>query len=129
MRDHRHVDQDTISLADAEIHEHARKRRHFILKLGVGEALFCAGERAVIDKRRPRTIARLDMAIDGVEAGIAEGADEPAVETVDLGIDLVPRLDPIDLARGLGPVLFGIGLPALIGLRVVAHRVSPDLSM
>jgi hypothetical protein len=46
---------------------------------------------------------RVDVPVEAVPAGVARRADEPAVEPVDLGIHLVPRSDPVDGLRRLGP--------------------------
>ncbi len=38
LRDHRHVDDDAVALADAELHQHGGQRRHLLqhLRVGVG---------------------------------------------------------------------------------------------
>ena len=69
------------------------------------------------------------MPVDGVVAGVALRADEPAPIDAGLAIEhLVGRLDPVDLARGLCPESLGIGLPAGIDLAIAAlgrcHGVS-----
>src|SRR4029079_11800058 len=126
---HRHVDQDAVTLGDAQIGKHAGERRYFFLKFGIGESLLFAGERAVIDERRPRAFAGLYVAVDGVEAGVAKGADKPAIETIDLGIDLIPGLDPVDLARGLAPKAGRIPGPFLVDAAILTHARLPSWLM
>jgi hypothetical protein len=61
------------------------------------------------------------MPVDGVVAGVAFRAGEPA--TVDAGLaveDLLGRLDPVDLPCGLFPKAHRIGLPAGIDLMIAA---------
>ena len=49
FRDHRHVDDDAIALGDAEILQDGGKRFHLRQQLGVGDRLFVASDRAVVD--------------------------------------------------------------------------------
>src|SRR5690242_5976419 len=66
------------------------------------------------------------MAVERVVAGIDHGAGEPASIGADRGIeDLFRRLDPVDLARGLGPEPLGVGQRA--GMDLVVTAVALDV--
>ena len=73
-----------------------------------------------------------DMAIERIVAGVDHGAGEPTAVSADSGIEyLLRRLDPVDLARGIGPEAFGVGQRAGIHLVIAAllvdvHGVTPS---
>src|SRR5262245_41939392 len=96
FRNHRHIEDDAVALAHAQVLEDGGECRNFIAKGTVGEDLLPAGHGAVIDERRLIAAAALDMTVERIPAAIAAPAHKPTVEAVDAGIDLVPRLDPVD---------------------------------
>src|SRR5258708_4004475 len=66
-----------------------------------------------------------DMAIERVVAGVDNGTGEPAAIGARGGIEhLFGRLDPVDLARRLGPEALGIGQRAGVDLVVAAFSVD-----
>jgi hypothetical protein len=61
------------------------------------------------------------MAIERVVAGVDHRSGEPAAIRAHRGIeDLLGRLDPVDLARRLGPEAFGISQRAGVNLMIPA---------
>ena len=84
LGDHRHVDDDAVALADAEIDERRGKRRDLVLQLAIGDAPLRMRDRAVVIDRRLVAAAGGDMAVDGVEAGVQRRVGEPAA--VDAGL-------------------------------------------
>ena len=73
FRDHRHIENDAVALADTEIGEHRAKGRNLVLQLRVAQDRLGAGDGAVMDDGRLRAAARLHMAVDGIPAGVAFG--------------------------------------------------------
>src|SRR5207248_246870 len=96
-------------------------------ELAVGEARACAGERAVVDQRERRSAASLDVAVEGVPAGVGDAALEPLGAAEAIGRQhAVGRRDPVERARGLAPETFRIGQRPAMDLGVSAQRgVSP----
>src|SRR5690606_39015066 len=89
-------------------------------QIGVGADL--AGHGAVVDQRRLVAAPCRDMAVDGVVAGVADAAGEPAA------VDAVMRIEcgvegpiPVDALRRLAPESLRIALPAFIDF-VIARR-------
>ena len=106
---HGHVDDDAVALADPMRRQHAGELGDLVAQLSVGEGLDGVGDRAVVDQRRLVAAAVLDMQVEGVVAGVALGADEPAIEgLVAVVEDLVPLLVPVDCFRGLAPEPLGV---------------------
>jgi hypothetical protein len=104
FRNHRHVDDDPVTLAHALRRDHAGDRRHAIAQLAIGEALLRAGDRRIVDQRRLLGAAAIDVAVERVVAGIELAALEPAVERRIGRIEhLVPALRPVDRLGLLGP--------------------------
>jgi hypothetical protein len=61
------------------------------------------------------------MPVDGIVAGVAEGADEPAAIGPGARVEhRVGGLDPVDLPRGFLPEAARIGGPARVNLMVAA---------
>ena len=71
FRDHRHVDDHAVALADAVVAQHRSKRHHFVAQLAIGEAPDLAENRAVVDQRDLVGAAAFDMAVEAVVGGIA----------------------------------------------------------
>ena len=130
LRHHRHVENDAVALADAEVAQHAAEH----LRLGeqpmIGDAALYAGERRIVDDRRLLAAPGIDVAVDGVEAGVADAVGEPAAVDARLRIEHRFRLfKPVDVGRRLAPKALRIALPARVDLVVAArtgvHGVSP----
>ena len=77
LRDHRHVEDDAVALADAAILQHRGERLHLGQQLAVADPPLRAGDRAVVDDRG-RVGPLRGVAVDAVAAGVALRADEPA---------------------------------------------------
>src|SRR5262249_22842786 len=98
----------------------------------VGEGLHRVGDRRIVDQRQLFVAPGKHMTIEGVVAGVATGAGEPA--PVDAGLpieDLFWLLVPIDVLSRLAPEAFRIALPTRIDVLIAAgadvHRASPAL--
>jgi hypothetical protein len=100
--------------------KHGGKRRHLILQLGIGDGALRACDRAVVDQRSLIATGG-HMPVDGVVAGVAERAGEPAAIGARGWVEnRVGGLDPVDLPRGFLPKTYRIGRPARIDLMVAA---------
>ena len=92
LGDHRHVDDDAVALGDAVVGEHGGEGRHVVEQFAIADRALGAGDRAVVDDRGLVAAAALDMAVEGVVAGVAGRAGEPAAIDALLGIEGgVPR--------------------------------------
>ena len=112
FRNHRHVDDHPVTLADTPGRNHARKRRHFVLQFAVRVRLLFSADRAIVNERFLIAPFR-HMAVDAVVTGVAGRPREPASVLSAVGIEnLVPRRHPIDLARRFGPECFRCRLPS-----------------
>ena len=133
FRHHRHIEDDAVALGDAEILHHGGERLHLLEHLGIGEFRDRVGERRIVDQRDLVGASARDVAIERVVAGVDHGAGEPAAIRAHRGIeDLFGGLDPVDLARRLGPKAFRVSQRAGMDLMVPAvlvdvHGVSPGL--
>src|SRR6056297_4220199 len=121
---HRHVDDDAVALLDPLGAQRTRQTGHAIAQFGIGDLVHRAGDRAVIDDRNLAAAPGLDMAVDGVPAGVGLAVGEPFIEVVtDLEQRLAGLFVPVDRLGGLHPEPFRIRLPALIDV-LIPH---PDL--
>ena len=127
LGDHRHVDDDAVALADAEIDERRGERRDLVLQLAIGDAPLRMGDRAVVIDRRLIAAAGGDMAVDGVEAGVQRRVGKPAAVDAGFGVeDRLRRADPVDPLGRLGPEPKRIGAPLRVDFAVAAaHRFAP----
>ena len=107
FRHHRHIEDDAVAFGHAEILHDGGERLHLVQHLGIGEfgdALVPDCQRRIVDQRHLVGAAAGDMAVERVVAGVDHGAGEPAAVEPHGGIEhLFRRLDPVDLARRLGP--------------------------
>ena len=125
FRHQRHVEDDAVALGDAEIGHHGSERLHLLEHLGIGEFRDGVGERRIVDQRHLVGASARDMAVERVVAGVDHASGEPAAIRAHRGIeDLFGRLDPVDLARRLGPKSFGVGQRAGMDLVVPALLVD-----
>ena len=70
FRDHRHIDNDTVSLLDPLGHEYASESCNLILKVAVRERALGTSDRTIVNNRSLFAAACLDMTVDAIEAGI-----------------------------------------------------------
>ena len=121
FRHHRHIEDDAVALGDAEILHDGGERLHLLQHLRIGEFRDRVGQRRIVDQRQLIGASARDMAVERVVAGVDHGAGEPAAIEPHRGIeDLLRRLDPVDLARRLGPKALGIGERAGMDLVIPA---------
>jgi hypothetical protein len=105
---HRHVDEDAVALAHAELAQDRREAVDLGMELRVGEDAFLVDLRGD-PHERILVAARLQMTIDGVVAEVGLAADEPFAERR-LGVleNLAEGLVPVDAPGLLGPEALGI---------------------
>ena len=118
---HRHIEEDSVALLDAEVAQDRGQDLGFNLKLAIGERALLPGQRRIVNDRQLLAATLPHVAVDGVPTGVADAADEPA--PVDAGIRVehpLCRLDPVDLLRGFAPKPLRVVLPASIDLVIVA---------
>ena len=80
-----------------------------------------AGERRVVDNRGLIAASGVDLAIDGVEAGVGDAAREPAA--VNSGVRIERGLglfEPFKIGGRFGPKAQRIALPARVNFMVAA---------
>ena len=128
---HRHIENDDVALLDAEVAQHGAEQLHFGQQAAVGEGLLGVGDRRIVDQRG-LVVARGDVAVERVVAGVDHAAGEPAaVEALRLVEDLLRLLDPVDGVRRLAPEAFRVALPVRIDVVVAAragvHGFPPRL--
>ena len=125
LGDHGHVDDDAVALGDALGLQRARQAGNAVLKLGVGDDVFRAGDGAVVEDGGLLAPARGDMAVDGVPAGVDGGVGEPFVQGRAAVVQGAGGFaDPVDPTGGAHPEPLGVLLPLAIHL-CVAHRDLP----
>ena len=100
--------------------------------LGVGEFRDRVGERRIVDQRDLVGAAAGDMAVERVVAGVDHGVRRTSGRRCrSTGSKIFfGRLDPVDLARRLGPKALGVGQRAGVDLVIPAlfvdvHGVAP----
>src|SRR5207253_11074853 len=100
---HRHVENDAVAGADAQVFEDGGEGCDLIPELAIGEGLLDAGDRTVVDEGRLVGASPFDMAIERVPASVATGPGEPPIDTDHAGINLAPTFHPIDVVGSLRP--------------------------
>ena len=123
LRDHRHVDDHPISVPDALRRECPSEARDRIAELAVREHGLCIGDRRVVDQCRLVGAAAVDVPVERVPARVHPASCEPAEERRPRVVEhTLPRLDPVDRLRSVGPELFGLFERTPIDLLESAHR-------
>src|SRR5208282_5561575 len=90
----------------------------------VGDGALAAGERRIVDDGRLLAAPGIDVAVDGIEAGVADAAGEPAPVNPGLRVERRRRLlEPVDVRGRFAPKALGIALPARVDL-VIPARTS-----
>ena len=121
LRHHRHIEHDTVALLDAEVAQDPSQYLGLALERAIGERALLPGQRQIVDDRRLLAAALHHVAVDGVPAGVADAADEPAPVDAGIGIEHpLRRLDPVDLLRGFAPKPFRVVLRVGIDLVIAA---------
>ncbi len=122
LRHHRHIKNDAVALADAEIAQHAAEHLCLGQEAMIGDGPLHAGERRIVDDRGLLAAPGIDMAVDGVEAGVADPVRKPAA--VDAGLRVEHRLrflKPVDVGGRFAPKAKRIALPARIDFMIAAR--------
>src|ERR1700690_2145594 len=86
-----------------------------------------AGERRIVNDRGLFAAPGIDMAVDRVEAGVADPVRKPAA--VDAGVRIehgLRLLEPVDVGRRLAPKTERIALPARVDLVIAARTGVHD---
>ena len=131
FRHHRHVEDDAIALLDAEIAQDRGEHLRLHLQAVIADGALLTRERGVVDDRRLLAAPAQDVAVDGVPAGVADAAGEPAAVDAGIGVEhLLGRLDPVDVPRRLTPKALRVALPAgvdvVIAARAGIHGAAPS---
>ena len=122
LRHHRHIEDDAVALADAEIAQHGGEHLRLGHQAVIGDGALDPGERRIVDDRGLLAAPSVDVAVDRIEAGVADAADEPAAvdsrRRVENGFGL---FEPVDSCGRLGPEALRVALPAGVDLVVAAR--------
>ncbi len=118
LGDHRQVDADRVTLAYPEVLEHVGELADLGEELVVGVGLLVVGLVAHPDQGLLVALTVLDVAVEAVVGGVYLAADEPLGEGRVPVVDLVPLLEPVQLAG-----------PALPEAFVVFRHLIPDLGV
>ncbi len=122
FRHHRHVKNDAVALADAEIAQHAAEHLGLGQEPMIGDGPFLVRERRVIDDRGLLAAAGIDMAVDGIETRVADASHEPAAVNAGRGVEhRFGLFKPVDVVRRFAPKGYRIALPAGIDLVIAAR--------
>src|SRR5947207_529410 len=130
---HRHINDDAVAFANAQLCQHARKSGGGVAQFAVRKRFDLIADGAVVNERGLVGAAGFDVPVERVEAGVELAAGEPAVEG-GAGIveDLVPLLVPVDGRASLAPERFGVvnrtiecGLPRAAGPGCGHHSCAP----
>jgi hypothetical protein len=122
LRHHRHVEDDAVAFADAEIAQHGGEHLRLGHQAVIGDGALHPGERRIVDDRGLLAAPGVDVAVDRIEAGVADAADEPAAvnsrRRVENGFGL---FEPVDSCGRFGPEALRVALPAGVDLVVAAR--------
>ena len=119
---HRHVDDDSVALADTQAAQHSGEARGLVQQLAVGVGALRPGYRRVVDQRRLLGAAAVDVAVQRVGAGVQLAVGKPAVERR-IGVieDALRFARPCHRPRGVGPEGRGIGDAGVEQVAISAH--------
>ena len=110
LGNHRHVDDDAVTLIDAEGPQCAREPRCLIEQFAVGVGALRAGDRRVVDQRGLLAAAGFDVTVQRIGASVELAIGEPPIERrVGVVEDLLRLPGPGHRAGGVGPERTGIG--------------------
>ena len=70
FRHHRHIEDDAVALADAEVAQHGAEQLHLREQAAVGERRVGVGDGRIVDQRRLVVAAGGDVAVERVVAGV-----------------------------------------------------------
>ncbi len=134
LRYHRHIENDAIALADAEIAQHGGEHLRFGHQPVVADGAFRSGERGIVDDRRLLAAPCGDVAIDRVKASVADATRKPATVNPGVRVEHGLRLfEPVDVGGGFRPETLRIALPARVDLVIAArtgvHDVPPTVTL
>ena len=122
FRHHRHIEKNAVALADAEVAQHAAEHLRLGEQAMVGDGPLRAGERRIVDDGGLLAAPGIDMAVDRVEAGVADPVGKPAAVDAGLRIDRGFRLlEPVDVGRRVAPKTERVALPARVDLVIAAR--------
>ena len=127
LRDHRHIKNNAVALVDAEIAQHHGQHLGLGQQAVIGDGAFGAGKRRVVDDGGLIAAAGVDLAVDGVEAGVGDAAREPPA--VNAGVWIKRRFglfEPFDIGSRFSPKAQRIALPACVDLVVAARTGVHD---
>ncbi len=124
LRDHRHIDDDPVALADAKLAIDRRHRLHVREQRGIGDLLNPVGDGAVVDESRLLTASRLHVAIETIVAGVGNAIDEPMSIGPAFRLENpLGLLEPVDRLSGIGPEAVRIGFPCGIHFGIAARHL------
>ena len=122
FRHHRHIENDAVALADAEVAQHAAEHLRLGEQAMIGDGPLHAGERRIVNDGGLLAAPGIDVTVDGVEAGIADPVWKPAA--IDTGVRIehgFRLLEPVDVGRRLAPKAERVALPARVDLVIAAR--------
>ena len=122
---HAHVDADAVAPADAVRQQHVRDAADVVLQLAVRDVAVGA-ELVLRPDDRGAVAERRQVAVDAVERGVEAAAREPGeVDLVVVGVEhVLPRVEPADRLRLLGPEPLGVVEREAVQPLVLRHRVD-----
>ena len=125
LRHHLQVDADPVALAHAQPLEHVAELPHLLQQFGKGHRGILGRVVALPDDGGVAAVARLDVAVDAVVAGVEGGAGEPGDLRLDevVAAHPVPAAEPGEPLGHLGPEPLGVAHGALVPLPVLVETV------
>src|ERR1700722_1674546 len=92
----------------------------------IGDAAFHARERRIVDNCSLVAAPGIDVAVDRVEAGVANAADKPAAVDAGVGIEHgLGLFEPVDVGRRVTPKALRVALRAGVDLTIEALTGGP----
>ena len=104
LGDHRHVHDDAIALADAQVRERSGEAGYLIAQFAIGKRFRGIGNGTIVNQCGLLATAFFNVEVEGVIAGVHFAAGEPAIERLAAVIEhLLPALVPVDRFRCIAP--------------------------